>query len=796
MEKFRLRAQGFGRSFWVKCLSFLLLIALLSLAVWQGCRLMASDVSVRDAFAADFWETDKFSALSFHIALQLNTLKEAHMSEEFIRDLEIGPLAAEMTATELELRLEYAQDRGMIWRYGALYLPAEPDAPGETIEDVAEDETNGAPLLTEQVETATDGANAPRLCYNDNLLYQRVAGAEYAALYADLEGHVSARMAEIRQTKITDYVNDLSQLKATPGLLYYLADGTWSYSNCENDSPEYFESFPAYWTSNSDGANGLHAIAPTLNAGDKIYVAFTEEFPAVAGSDWEARRTETQQRLMWLGLIGLGALLCLLHLTLTAGRRPGSTEAHLSYVDRVFLEVGLAGLLLAGVLLAVILRHLTPPSRFEQVLQGGLTASTALGVLWYLSLVRRLKNGTAWRHTLIGSLLRFVWRGLSRLLREVGALLRETGAAWPTLARLALPAGALLLVTLVLTAAAFYQSDFELIFLTLLVLGLFGFLLVRFALRLDKIQKGLTRIRAGDYKGGAITLKGGGVTGSLADSVNSVREGLWRAVASETRSERMKTELITNVSHDLRTPLTSLINYVDLLAAEPDGESARQYVAVISEKARRLKTLTDDLFDASKAASGAMRANIAVVDMRAVLRQGLGELDDRIRAAGLDFRLRLGEGNLHVAADGKLLWRALENLLCNALLYALPGSRVYVDAEENGDGVLTTIRNISAAELSKSAEELTTRFTRGDESRHGEGSGLGLAITKSLVELMNGRLTIVVDGDLFKAAVWMPGAAEENAASEANRAMTGEPESAVTAEDSAIETALKKGNDF
>jgi signal transduction histidine kinase len=226
-------------------------------------------------------------------------------------------------------------------------------------------------------------------------------------------------------------------------------------------------------------------------------------------------------------------------------------------------------------------------------------------------------------------------------------------------------------------------------------------------------------------------------------------------VERRLKSERLRTELIVNVSHDLRTPLTSVITYADLLCQEDiQNENARRYIDVIAQKAGRLKTLTDDLFEAAKAASGNVAVHWEAVDLGALVTQGLGELDDRVEASGLDFRVRLPEAPLAARADGRLLWRALENLLSNVFKYALPGSRVYLDVFPEGDWACVELKNISAQELNIPADELLERLTRGDASRHSEGSGLGLDIARSLMRCQQGDLTLQIDGDLFKARLW------------------------------------------
>ena len=243
---------------------------------------------------------------------------------------------------------------------------------------------------------------------------------------------------------------------------------------------------------------------------------------------------------------------------------------------------------------------------------------------------------------------------------------------------------------------------------------------------------------------------------ALAADLNGISEGLQEAVDTAVKSERLKSELISNVSHDIKTPLTSIVTYVDLLKkCDIADETAQEYIRILEQKAQRLRTLTLDLFDASKATSGAMTVELAKTDLDALLRQALGERSEHIQRAGLDVRIT-SHPPVYVNADGRLLWRVLDNLISNCVRYAVPHSRVYADITQTDTMCVLTMKNISASELNISADELMQRFTRGDRSRHTEGSGLGLSIAQSLAELMHGTCRVEIDGDLFKAIVEIP----------------------------------------
>ena len=243
----------------------------------------------------------------------------------------------------------------------------------------------------------------------------------------------------------------------------------------------------------------------------------------------------------------------------------------------------------------------------------------------------------------------------------------------------------------------------------------------------------------------------------LSKYINNISDGLSNAVEEKLKSERLKTELITNVSHDIKTPLTSIINYVDLLKKEQlDNETAIQYIEVLDSKSQRLKTLIEDLVEASKASSGAITLHMQKINLVELIKQTLGEFEDRLTQRKLEIDLADVEVPLYIYADGRSTFRILENILSNVNKYAMQGTRVYIDLEADEEQVSVSIKNISATRLNISADELMERFVRGDLSRNTEGTGLGLSIAQSLASLQNGAFSIVLDGDLFKAIVTFP----------------------------------------
>ena len=289
---------------------------------------------------------------------------------------------------------------------------------------------------------------------------------------------------------------------------------------------------------------------------------------------------------------------------------------------------------------------------------------------------------------------------------------------------------------------------------SVVTIGGFAYYVLKKLSYLSYIMDGTQRIKNGDIHH-KLQLIGEDNFTTLADNINNIRDGLDKAIDSQLRSERMKSELITNVSHDLKTPLTSIINYIELIKKEENitPEYLKDYVNVLDSKSKRLKVLIEDLFEASKASSGNIELNMEKIDIIQLLRQSIGELEEKLSEANLDLKINVPEDKVYVRADGRRLYRVLENLLSNISKYSLSNTRVYIDITEIGGRVKLIMKNISSYELNFDPEEIMERFKRADDSRNTEGSGLGLAIARDLIKLQGGEFAIDIDGDLFKSII-------------------------------------------
>lgn len=358
----------------------------------------------------------------------------------------------------------------------------------------------------------------------------------------------------------------------------------------------------------------------------------------------------------------------------------------------------------------------------------------------------RLRAGKWWRNSIIYIVCRFVYRA-------VRGFVRALPIAWKGI----LVYAVVVLVNALGMILAFGAGSFFVFLLTLVLDAVGLYFVIHTVRQLKTLQTAAQKLAAGDLTYTVDTEKMYPVLKEHGDNLNAVSVGMSRAVNERMKSERFKTELITNVSHDLKTPLTSIVSYVDLLKKEPtESEAAREYIEVLDRQSQKLKKLTTDLVDASKASSGALPVNLEKIDLGELLRQSTGEYTEKFAAASITPVLNVPEAETYVTADGRLLWRVLDNLLGNAVKYAQSGTRLYLELTPGETETVLTLKNISREPLNIPAEELMERFVRGDGSRHTDGSGLGLSIANSLMELMGGKLTLTLDGDLFKAALVFP----------------------------------------
>jgi len=569
--------------------------------------------------------------------------------------------------------------------------------------------------------------------YNPNLDTEE----NYKLFKEDYADKILKEKDQLIQDDLREYRASLQRLAEYKGLIYYIKSGTSEFSKTPNLAKDYFKSLPAYMISDSSEQKVFpeevkeNFYVPDLNQSgpqDVMYVAFTDEFLNPRIVAWEANKLLIKYDLYEIAGFTIALAVAFMYLLFVIGRKPEEQQgASTNSIDRIYNDIKVV---LCIVLIAIWLGIMSELGRArinELIFMITLLIATS-GLTLVLSIVKHIKNRTLIKHTLIYS----IFYKLFEFVREI--YISGSVAIKVVLLTIGYP----IIVALTL-------------FMFPITLGAAAWLVLKKVKDLNAIIAGVKRVKEGDIHY-TINVSGDGEFARLAADINSITEGFHKAVNNEIKSERLKSELITNVSHDIRTPLTSIITYVDLLKNEKDQLRSAEYLEIIDQKSQRLKILTEDLFEATKAASGNIPVNFETINLVSLITQGLGEFDDKIQASALDFKINSPD-KVFINADGKLLWRAIENLLLNIFKYALAGSRVYINIIDAGPVVILTIKNISAYELNISADELMERFKRGDESRSSQGSGLGLSIAKSLIEIQKGSFNIEIDGDLFKAII-------------------------------------------
>jgi len=617
--------------------------------------------------------------------------------------------------------------------------------------------------------------------------YEKYGGRQYEDAKAQFIEDYAEQIEVLKKTLIMDDLRSFEtyqkQLNQTEGFSYFATDGTDLVMNINvteklkllTVEADFFKKMPAYLVYEGDDLtkvpDSIEAINGSMKNFDKglesrldeyynpelkVYFSFDQKYLDAKNAEFSEARAEIVRWIPMTITCALLSLILLIYLLITTGKKEEDGNAVVYKVDRIFTELQL---FIIGVLFvgggSMFGRFALETVNYGVYLNGDIYVnndpfylsialasiiglfSAGFGLYFILSVVRNIKEGRFLKNSVIFILASALWKGIKSFYYG-GSLMKK--------------------VVLITLAICFLSA-------TMLLAPVVAALVIIFApkwvKKFEEVKKGVDEVKNGNlsYK---IKADGEGELDELAKGINEISEASNIAIQNELKNQRLKTDLISNVSHDLKTPLTSIITYIDLLKQEGlDCPDAPKYLEILDQKSIRLKKLTEDLFDAAKASSGAIPVRFEKVEMLSLINQGLGEMSDRIETSNLEFKINAQKDKYYVRADGQLLWRVVENLLGNVLKYAQEGSRVYIDLkEQNGKSgtipnVILEIKNISKTELNIDADELMERFKRGDESRTTEGSGLGLAIAKDLVRLQNGWFEIKIDGDLFKAVVML-----------------------------------------
>lgn len=592
------------------------------------------------------------------------------------------------------------------------------------------------------------------------------------ALKIKFEQEMAGKLADLHQEMIDDELREyrslLQRVRNQPGLDYFATNGVVTYSNTAQRDRNYFTGFQAYDVVDKSGSMiyptkknnaDIYGSPSDYSPNNTIYLAVKDEYLDQKQEEWFRQYALLQYGIKVISgsvlLISLG----LLYLIWGTGRGKDGEAIQVQLIDRLYTDIALFGIFAVVFTWAALMFQLIQSNvlaapllyldfRRSEFLSSMLFSmiSCSLGLWLLLSLVRRLKNRSFVKESLTYQVVSNIWTML-RIVLTSGPIMIKISAAI-----------VLLVVSVFVLSASMVTAGsrlgFLFFFLILSALTVFVLYYTISAIKpLQAIMDGVQIIKGGQLDH-AIVINEHSFFASLAKDVNTLADGLKRALDKEIKAEKMKSELVTNVSHDLKTPLTSIINYADLLSQETlIPEVANEYVAVIKKKSERLKQMTQDLFEISRIQSGNITMEMERIDLAVLLNQTLAEFEEQMEASDLEFKVNAPEGQALVLADGKRLSRVLENLLQNILKYALVKTRVYLTVSADENHAYVECKNIANYEMTFSEDEILERFVRGDQARTTEGSGLGLAIAQSNVTACGGLLKVIVDGDLFKVLI-------------------------------------------
>ena len=543
----------------------------------------------------------------------------------------------------------------------------------------------------------------------------------------------------MKQEKIVEalqsYFSLVEGLNQTEGVYYYATNGQMTVSNVLGANKEFFKGQPAYLLFDHGKYEGDDRLANYSEFGnvtvqDEVYVALSAEQVQQREQIFLQDKQYMDRIMLYITLMFALDIFAMLYLFFAVGHKAGDEAIHLCPVDRIYTDFNvIAEIILIILTIAACVGlhdYLDAYHQYagqeEQLASAGgilhkpvifislsaaIFTGTAMVLTLFLSLVRQFKARQLLSHSLAGVIIRKIWHGIRLLMKKGPVLLISSG-------------------------------------------------------ELSLVRGGVQKVKDGNLEH-RINLPQGKMLYGLAQDINTMSDGLQKAVEKELQAERLKTELITNVSHDLKTPLTSIINYSDLLTREElTPDYANDYAKVLKDKSEKLKQLTSDLFEISKVQSGNIEVQTEALQVKELIMQSIAEYEEKFKEAQLSIRISAVPDDLYILSDGKKMARVLENLVVNILKYAQPQTRVYIDTLEQDGKCKIIFKNIANYEMNFSAAEIVQRFARGDASRTTDGNGLGLAIVQSYVEACGGTFDVAVDGDLFKATVAFDVLQQEN----------------------------------
>ena len=584
------------------------------------------------------------------------------------------------------------------------------------------------------------------------------------AVYRDAS--IDANVITFSAASGKDYHVDEVFAKDKTNLRYAVFDdaGNLKMSNFDGKgSWDYYFSFEIYKDKFNNWNTNLVRSGDTMISGKNIWtfaVYLEEGFPVDDEYSFYATFVSVLYSLRyWIFAIALGSLALFLTLFITllcaSGRRPDSEEVHAGYLNKIPFDIILAG----ACALAISFLLLLDETDHDEIAYAisvivSLVAAPIILIGLSMSIATRIKQHSLLKNTVVWRICKLVCKFFKFIAGEIVRIFRALPMIWRGATVLTVNAILDLIFVCMIIDRDFCEIG---IFLSLSKTAILFGLGIYAAIFMRRLQKGAQALADGNLSYQTDTKAMYWDFKKHGENLNRISEGMSAAVEKRLQSERMKAELITNVSHDIKTPLTSIINYSSLISDEKcDCEKHAEYSEVLVRKSEHLKRLLDDLVEISKAQSGNLDVELTPCDANVLLTQASGEYIQKCENAGLELITDIPDGRIRIMADSRRIWRVFENLLNNAVKYSLSGSRVYIALSRYGDFARFTFRNTSKTMLNITPDELAERFVRGDSARTTEGNGLGLSIAKSLTELQNGKMDIEIDGDLFKVTLLFP----------------------------------------
>ena len=611
---------------------------------------------------------------------------------------------------------------------------------------------------------------AKRLIYNNSLYNQITDGENIIFYFKDDEkiknlsvliGYGNKYITNVEATESTDTVQEINDFIDKQNRKHTKIENGVITSSTENMSKilyNYFDRFNFdYYTTNNqiqqDISTQINDFYIYSSYDEEILIPYKEEINNFVN----ALKPYNNAMYVLIPVSSVGIILCFIYLCFTIGKdKELSGFNNFFYEIILFIDIMIIGIALSGIVAILEMYMRSGIPEFSLVLSIMVTcfliAYIAFMLLLYTT-VKRIKAKKFWDTTIIGKSIKWICKVIKRTWKKFTNSMNrfEANLKISTKILLYIISFALLAILLPL------MFSFVGILLDIILIILAYNHLMNYVKSYKIIENKLKDMYEGN-NGTAIdesNLKE--EFKNSAKYITDISSGLNNAIQESIKSERLKTELITNVSHDIKTPLTSIINYVDLLKQENiDNKKIEEYIQILDSKSQRLKKLTEDLVEASKASSGAIKLHLEKININELIKQSIGEFEDRFNSKGLIIDTSYTNNDITITADNRYLYRVIENLFSNISKYALENSRVYIEVLEKNNKLIISMKNVSKEKLNISSDELMQRFVRGDKSRNTEGSGLGLSIAKSLTELQNGKFKINIDGDLFKVQIEFP----------------------------------------